>query len=125
MKKTLLVITVIIFCIISQNLNAQVTQDWVFRDSINNKWFVDPTFGNYMNTNKTGETYLAACFDSNGTSGYSIQNNWLIVKVSPQGNIVWRNIIGFPVNTGGSSNIIISTLLDQNGNFIVLGQKKY
>lgn len=116
MKKTLLVITVIIFCIISQNLNAQVTQDWVFRDSINSKYY---TSYHYMKTDINGNNYLATTFDSSGSPGAN-RTIWLIEKINSQGSVVWRNTIIFPIN--GEQSPISSIFLDLSGNLFVLGR---
>ena len=116
MKKTLLVITVIIFCMINQNINAQVTQDWVFRDSINSKYSISSF--HHMKTDVNGNTYLATNFDSVYSSG-GYKSIWLIHKINIQGSVVWRNTIIFPLV--GTPSSINSIYLDLSGNLLVLG----
>lgn len=93
MKNTFSILVSVLFCVLFQNTSAQVIQDWVFRDSLNSKCQVK---SNYLNLDNLGNSFLVVDYDSTGSNGYSVKNNWLIEKVSPQGNIVWRNVIGFP-----------------------------
>jgi len=122
MNKLLLTICVVILCIYSQNVRTQVLQDWVFRDSINNLCYIS---GNYMKTDNSGNTYLVNSLDSIGSNNYTVKNIWLAEKINSLGNLVWRNIIRFPLFPGGSGTGISSIYLDANGNLFILGSKKF